>query len=137
MMSPTTPGNVAAAAGYQPGPFPHERLDAYRVARSFYALVGTLRRLPRGPGQLGDHLERASAGVVLQIVEAASRRAPRDQAHLFTIARGSVAECAAVIELALLRGLIEPAVAEQATALLRRLGAMLTGLIASCGPPAR
>ena len=82
----TNPGSrtrqVAGPPAWEPGQFPHERLDVYHVATAFSDLVGAMGRLPERRGHLGDELERASLGIVLDIVEGASRCAPKEQAHL-------------------------------------------------------
>ena len=53
--------------------FPHERLEAWRQARTFYLGCGMLHGLPKTAGHLGDQLERAALSVVLNIVEGAGR----------------------------------------------------------------
>lgn len=122
---------VAEPPAWQAGSFPHERLDVYHVASAFSDLVGAMGRLPRRRGYLGDELERASLSIVLNIVEGASRYAPKEQAHFFALARGSAAESAGVVAIAVRRGLITEAQADRARSLLTRIAAMLTGLIAS------
>ena len=84
--------------------FAHERLQAYRVAREFVGTVGDLLAgLPRGESALADQLRRASDSVLLNLAEGAGRRAGRDKARYFVIARGSGTECAAILDILRLR----------------------------------
>ena len=112
-----------------PDPFlEYERLDCYRLAIEFQAIaaeIGSERRL----GTLHGQLERASVSIALNIAEGAGRRAPADKAHFFTIARGSAMECAAMLEVAVSRGLLAPSVQRRGRAVLVRIVQMLTRLM--------
>jgi hypothetical protein len=57
-----------------------ERLDVYRVALEFRALVGEVQ-LGRGARELRDQLDRASISIVLNIAEGAGRRGGADRAR--------------------------------------------------------
>jgi four helix bundle protein len=113
--------------------FPHERLEAWRQARSFYLGCGALHGLPRTAGHLGDQLERAALSVVLNLVEGAGRTSWKEKRHFFSIALGSLAESAAVLDLAAARGLVDAAQVSHLVDIARRAGAMLTGLM-KAGP---
>jgi len=89
-----------------------ERLDAYRLARDLHRLVHDLA--PHGSG-LGDQLRRASASCVLTIAEGVGRTTRKDQAHFFSIARGSALECVAILDL------LEPLTADPRVAEARPL----------------
>lgn len=105
-----------------------ERLDCYRVAVEYQTIAAGLasnRRL----GALRDQLDRASVSIVLTLAEGAGRRSARDQAHFFTIARGSATECAAVMDLLLARGLVTPSDHRHARGLLIRVVQMLTRMV--------
>lgn len=106
-----------------------DRLDCYRVAVEFQVLASGWRSL-RGLGAMRDQLDRASVSVVLNIAEGAGRRTPSDKAHFFAIARGSAAECAAVLDLLVERGLVDSSSHRHGRGLLVRVVRMLTGLIA-------
>jgi len=113
-----------------PGDSPLEcqRFDVYRVALEFQALVP--RILPRrGYAALRDQLGRASASILLNIAEGCGRTAPLDKAHSYAIARGSTMECAAVLDIALSRGLIDPGLHRHGHGLLVRVTQMLTRLV--------
>lgn len=103
-----------------------ERLDVYRAAVQFQAFAVDVMR--QANGTLRDQLDRASASVVLNIAEAAGRRAPKEKAHFYAIARGSATECAAILDIARSRGLGTAAVFHDGRILLVRIVQMLTRL---------
>ena len=110
------------------GPFDHERLDAFRVAREALRLGYALsRRLPRGHAKLQDQLQRALLGAYLQVAEAASRTG-RDRLARFRAARGEASEAAAALEAVALLDLAPRTEVEPVIRLLGRLCAMLTRL---------
>ena len=110
--------------------FPHQRLDAYRVAVDLAVQVeGIAGRLPRGYGDLRDQLRRAAGSIVRNIAEGANRHRPRDKAARFTIAQGECGEADASLELAERFGLVAAVEARSARELAGRVGAMLMGLI--------
>ena len=70
--------------------FSHEKLEVYRMAVSFDAIVGKL--LPRrGSRALREQMERASSSVMACIAEGAGRWPPAEKRHVYGIARGSAA----------------------------------------------
>ena len=104
-----------------------QKLDAYRCAVEFLAW-STNVKAPRGQGELGEQLRRASLSIPLNIAEAAGRMTPADASRHYAIARGSAMECAAIVDaLQILAVLDEPSYS-RATELLERLVAMLTKL---------
>jgi four helix bundle protein len=108
-----------------------ERLDCYRLALKLAALAPTL--VPRGHASLKDQLERATTSVVLNLAEGFGRWQPREKSHFYTIARGSVLESAAVIDLLRVRVLANDSDCDRAQDLARRVAQMLGGLIRSVG----
>jgi four helix bundle protein len=144
--TPSTPASVAPATDTAPA-LDAERLDVFHVSSArrgeapprsswtvafgdasveLYGLVPQL--LERADRNLRDQLERASSSVTLNICEGAARRAPREKAHFFAIARGSAAESAAIVHLLLSRGRVSILEAKRARALVVRIVAMLTRL---------
>ena len=103
----------------------HKKLDVYRCAIDFLALA-TRIELTRGYASLGDQLRRAALSVPLNIAERVARTSEEDKARFFGIARGSAMECSAIIDCCGVIGSIETHRAEEATALLERVVAMLT-----------
>jgi four helix bundle protein len=108
-----------------------EDFDCYRLAIEFAALSATL--VPRGHGALRDQLERASTSVVLNLAEGWGHWQARSKAQFYTIARGSLLESGAAIELLRARGLAGEAECGRARELCARVGQMLAGLIRSVG----
>jgi four helix bundle protein len=104
-----------------------ESFDCYRLALEFAALAAAL--VPRGHASLRDQLERASASALLNLAEGYGRFQPREKAHFYTIARGSVLESGAAIDLLRARGLASTVDCDRARRLCTRVGQMLSGLI--------
>jgi four helix bundle protein len=116
----------------RPIQFTHERLEAYKVAREFLALAHAITsRFPRGAAPLGDQLARAATSALLNTAEGAGRREGREKARFFDIARGSAAECAAIVDAIELRALAAPPRVADARGLLYRLVRLLAGLARS------
>lgn len=108
-----------------------ERLDVYRVAREFYALACTFPLA--GEGELRDQLRRGGLSIVLNIAEGVGRQSKADKRRFFAMARGSATECAAIVDVAGLRGLVSSPDCRHARGLLIRLVQMLTRLRRRCG----
>ncbi len=73
-----------------------EKLECYHIAQDMRVLVaGVLLGASRAAR---DQLDRASLSVVLNIAEGAGRRAPRDKARFYSIARGSANESVALLD---------------------------------------
>jgi four helix bundle protein len=108
-----------------------ENLDCYRLAVELAAVAPSL--LPRGHASLKDQIQRASASALLNLAEGWGRWQVREKAHHYAIARGSLLESAAAIDLIRARGLANEAECERARALCSRVGRMLDGLIRGVG----
>jgi four helix bundle protein len=94
-----------------------DRLDVYRVAVQFAAIVS---RLCITPAALRDQIDRASASIVLTLAEGVGRVSGPDRAHFFAMARGSALECAAVLDLLRARGSLSESAHGEGRALLVR-----------------
>jgi four helix bundle protein len=113
------------------GRFPHEKLDAYRVALEQAALAQKLaEQIPRGHRSIADHLLRAASNTVLLFAEGANRRGSALKRQRFVESRGECAEVAAAADLVLVLKIGSPAEAERLKHLAGRVSAMLTRLIA-------
>jgi four helix bundle protein len=113
------------------GPFPHEKLDAYRVAVQMVALANRVAaQIPRGYRNIADHLQRAGSNTVLLLAEGANRRGAALKRQRFTDSRGECGEVGAAADLVRVLGLGSPADAEELKQLASRVSAMLTRLIA-------
>jgi four helix bundle protein len=108
-----------------------QKLDVYRCSIELVATAAAIGpTLPRGHNDLRDQLRRAALSVPLNIAEGAGRVSCSDGAHFFAIARGSAMECAAVLDVLHVLGLIEEERHRTTLELLGRVVAMLTKL---CG----
>lgn len=78
--------------------FKFHSLEVYQKAKSLY--IDSLEIIERKDLSvvLKDQLNRAQLSVVLNIAEGSGRMTARDQNRFYTIARASVAECAAVFD---------------------------------------
>jgi four helix bundle protein len=103
-----------------------ERFDCYEVALQFQEIAAGL--LAKGAGALRDQLDRASTSVALNLAEGIGRRARREKAHFYAVARGSALESAAILDLASRRGLADGQACADGRKLLVRLVQMLTKL---------
>ena len=103
-----------------------DRLDVYRAAVQFCAVVSRLRVTP---ASLRDQIDRASASVVLTLAEGVGRVSGPDRAHFFAMARGGAFECAAVLDLLHARGGLPSGSHTECRRLLVRVVQMLTRLI--------
>jgi four helix bundle protein len=112
-------------------PLPFERLDVYQVAMELTRLAGAVP-VVRGAADARDQLRRAAASVPLNIAEGCGKQG-RERARYLSIARGSVLEVAAALDvLAALRSIS----AQQHTvarALCERVYAMLTAMLGRLG----
>jgi four helix bundle protein len=105
----------------------HENLDAYHRSIDFLALsLRLLARLPRGEREIRDQWKRAAMSIPLNIAEGAGKPAHADRARFHAIARGSAMECAALVDVCRVAGLIGAEEAEEAKTLVTRIVAMLT-----------
>ena len=109
--------------------FEFKRLEAYRVALSFYgwALVIAARLERTDPG-LGDQLLRAARSTVLNTAEAAGSWRPGNKRQHYAIARASTFETAAALDLLLIGKHISREAFDEREEELAEVGARLTRL---------
>jgi four helix bundle protein len=103
-----------------------EKLVCYELALELQVLCGTLA--PAGHRVLQDQLERASLSVVCNIAEGAGRRSRKDKRRMYTIARGSATETAAIVDVLRLRHLAPEGQCRSARSLALRVVQLLTKL---------
>jgi len=128
-LAPAAPYPSAAPAFAGAALLDAEKLDVYRIALEFQTLSCQL--IPkRGHAELRDQLDRASISIVLNIAEGCGRRSPADKSRFYSMARGSATECAAVLDLLAVRGLVDDRLRQRARSLLVRIVQMLTRLVA-------
>jgi len=113
-----------------PAQFDHERLRAYQEALRFVAWADPVieRLAPKLAAK--DQLERASTSIVLNLAEGNGKRSYPDRCRYFDMARGSIVECAACLDVLALRNKISPEEAQAGKEILLGVVAMVAGLIA-------
>jgi four helix bundle protein len=105
---------------------PHETLTAYQVARELLVLV---RDAKISDPKLRDQAMRAAKSTCLNIAEASGRYADADKARVYAIARGEACEVAAALDIGWAAGDCTEEATRSGGAIVRRLYALLTGLI--------
>ena len=109
--------------------FDHEKLDVYRETIDFCGWVGDFLAATPAKAAAKDQLDRASTSIPLNIAEGNGKFSGRDRARFLEMARGSALECAACLDVLLVRKLaIEQQVAGQKER-LARIVQMLIGLL--------
>jgi len=111
----------------QPAQFEHERLCVYQKSLAMLELVHALGYLP-GEYDLRDQLRRAAASVVLNIAEGASRQSRPDKRRFYLIARGSLSEVSAALDILRIRGKLTPDRYNELRDTLIEIARMLGGL---------
>src|SRR5215831_15582716 len=92
--------------------FDHEKLDVYRDAIAFCGWVGESLNAVDAKAAAKDQLDRASTSIPLNIAEGNGKFSAKDRSRFLEMARGSALECAACLDVLLVRKL---ASAEQVT----------------------
>ena len=105
--------------------FPFQKLDAYAVAKAMAMAVHGAKISHR---ELRDQAERASVSTFLQLSEGLPNDAPGMRRRYFTIARNSLCEVVAAIDLALALDAIAEGRANEVLAAAHRLRGMLVAL---------
>ena len=109
--------------------FDHEKLDVYREAINFCGWVGEFLASISAKAAAKDQLDRASTSIPLNIAVGNGKFSARDRARFFEMARGSALECAACLDVLVVRKLVkeEPLAAQKER--LVRIVEMLVGLL--------
>lgn len=115
--------------------FAHERLEVYQAALQFISWNARLTPDLAPPPKIRiaeatDQLDRASLSVLLNIAEGNGRRRRPVRAKFFDDARGSATECAACLDALVAKGAVADQRIEEGKALLARITAMLSKLVA-------
>ena len=110
--------------------FDHEKLRAYQEALRFVAWADPL--IEKLPAKIAarDQLDRASTSIVLNIAEGNGKRSHPDRCRYFDIARGSGVECAACLDVLVVKGKVSYEKAGNGKAILLGIVSMVAGLIA-------
>ena len=111
--------------------FDHEKLQVYQASLRFAAWCdGVLAKVPKSVPVHGQ-LDRACTSVVLNIPEGNGKFTSADRCKYFDTARGSALECAACLDLLVIKNIIGEPESEQGKEQLVRIVSMLVGLIRS------
>ena len=125
-----------AGGAFDPDPmqFAHERLSVYEKALTFFGQIQQSIARWSKLHAFVDHLARAAESILFNLAEAVRLRQHKKKALSLDYSIGSVFECAACLDIAVLKGLLKSTdAAEQKRALLE-LCKMLVGLRKSWQP---
>ena len=111
-------------------PFLFEKLVVFQRAVELAVEIGELTDgFPRKTRVLADQLNRAAISVPANIAEGNGRWGRLDRRNYFIIARGSLQECVALVEIASRRGCISEVDGTHLKIRLDEIARMLAGLI--------
>lgn len=115
----------------------HEKLDVYQVAIEFAALAYQLcQELPKSYGSVADQLRWAATSVCANIAQACGRGGAPEFVRYMALARGSAAECGALLDVVNATLPSPHGRHNEGKLLLVRVVSMLTRLGAAPGAPA-
>ena len=109
--------------------FDHEKLDVYQESLVFCGWVGQFLDTISAKAAAKDQLDRASTSIPLNIAEGNGKFSRRDRARFFEIARGSALECAACLDVLVVRRLASESQIEGGKERLVHVVRMLMGLL--------
>jgi four helix bundle protein len=109
--------------------FDFQKLSVYQKAKSFNRGIFNLLQQTKLDRIIQDQLKRASFSIMLNIAEGSGRFSNRDRRNFLVIARGSVFECAAIMEYLGEAQTVEEATTGSFLEQLEELSKMLYGLI--------
>src|SRR5213592_4617760 len=109
--------------------FDHEKLDVYREAIDFCGWADDFLAAISAKAAAKDQLDRASMSIPLNIAEGNGKFSARDRARFLEMARGSALECAACLDVLLVRKLTTEQQVEPQKEKLVRIVQMLVGLL--------
>lgn len=109
----------------------HEKLTVYQRSLEFLEMLeAVFPKIPKGLAAR-DQLDRASTSIPLNIAEGNGKFSGPDRCRFFDIARGSTLECAACLDVLLVKKALEQSDVIEGKKLLREIVSMLVGLIKS------
>jgi four helix bundle protein len=109
--------------------FDHEKLDVYQEAICFCGWVGEFLGQISAKAAAKDQLDRASTSIPLNIAEGNGKFSDSDRARFLEIARGSALECAACLDVLIVRKLTSAECVVPQKEQLVRIVNMLMGLL--------
>jgi four helix bundle protein len=78
--------------------FDFQKLEVYKKAKAFHLLALQILKENKVDKFISDQFSRASFSIVLNIAEGSGRFSKPDRRNYFVIARGSVFECVAIVD---------------------------------------
>jgi four helix bundle protein len=114
--------------------FDHEKLVAYQESLTFCGWVGDLLASLPGRSAVKDQLDRASTSIPLNIAEGNGKLSDADRARFLETARGSTLECAACLDVMVVRKMTLPELIHAEKLRLCRIVSLLTGLLRRFSP---
>src|SRR4029078_10333286 len=109
--------------------FDQEKLDVYQEAIAFCGWVGEFLTVISAKASAKDQLDRGSTSIPLNIAEVNGKFSAKDRARFLEMARGSALECAACLDVLLVRKLASDEQVVPAKDRLARIIQMLIGLL--------
>ena len=112
--------------------FDFEKFEVYKKAKGFIGEIsGLIAKMKGVHPRIVDQLQRASLSIPLNIAEGAGRYTKADKRNFYIIARGSIFECVAVIDILHDMGKISGQIKDDYYRTLEELSKMVSGLINS------
>ena len=109
--------------------FDHEKLDVYQESIAFCGWIGELLGQISAKAAAKDQLDRASTSLPLNIAEGNGKFSSVDRDRFLEIARGSALECAACLDVLVVRKLVAAERILPAKERLVRIVNMLMGML--------
>nr|MBP6314311.1 four helix bundle protein [Chitinophagaceae bacterium] len=78
--------------------FDFQKLEVYKKAKLFHRNCKLMLGKQKQERYVNDQLGRASFSIVLNIAEGSGKAFPNDRKNYFTIARASIFECVAILD---------------------------------------
>ncbi len=114
--------------------FDHEKLNVYHEALAFVGhMTEVLERVPKRMA-VYDQLDRASTAIPLNIAEGTGKFTPADRCRYYDTARGSALECAACLDVLVVKKILTDAETTRDKEILLSVVSMLVGLIKAVAP---
>lgn len=117
-----------------PRRFDHEKLNVYHQTLAFVAqATEILERVPKAIA-VHNQLDRASTAIPLNIAEGTGKFTAPDRCRYYDTARGSALECAACLDVLVVKKVLRHEEIVEAKEILVRVVSMLVGLIKAVAP---
>lgn len=113
--------------------FDHEKLRVYQEALRFVGFIDPILGELPAKVAVRDQLDRASLSIVLNIAEGNGKRSRPDRCRFLDIARGSALECAACLDVLVVKNLLAPTRGVEGKDILVQVVSMLVGLLTTFG----